>query len=378
MAERRLPDYGGACFDVLPARIEALLAGEHDRVVLVYFDAFGWSLLERHGGHPFFAEARVERWTSQFPSTTTVHTTTIHTGLPVADHGLYEWHLHEPSLGRLITPLWFCFAGDTERNTLLAAGFDPAELFPFQTLYERLDVPAHVASPRGIAHSPTSLRLTAGATIHPFDETVSGLSSLAGAMAREERAYGTIYLPDLDWLMHQEGPGSPRVDPLIEATLSAVRAAPWPEGTLVLLTADHGMSPISPERTAYVNLIWPELADHLVTGADSKPLAPAGSARDLFLHVLPDRLDDVVERLGRLLEGRAEVERVDALVAAGAFGTSVSDRLRARLANLVVLPAPGEAAYWYEEGRFEQRFHGQHGGLTAEEMEIPLVSWVVA
>jgi hypothetical protein len=32
--------------------------------------------------------------------------------------------------------------------------------------------------------------------------------------------------------------------------------------------------------------------------------------------------------------------------------------------------------YWLEPGRFEQRFLGQHGGLSANEMEIPLASWV--
>ena len=29
-----------------------------------------------------------------------------------------------------------------------------------------------------------------------------------------------------------------------------------------------------------------------------------------------------------------------------------------------------------EPGRFEQRFMGQHGGLSANETEIPLVSWI--
>jgi hypothetical protein len=118
------------------------------------------------------------------------------------------------------------------------------------------------------------------------------------------------------------------------------------------------------------------LPDHLVVGADGKPLAPAGSCRDLFLHVLPERLDDVSARLGALLAGVAEVRKVEELLADGLFGPNVTDALTARLANLVVLPAPGEAAYWLEPGRFEQHFLGQHGGLTANEMEIPLVSWV--
>ena len=80
---------------------------------------------------------------------------------------------------------------------------------------------------------------------------------------------------------------------------------------------------------------------------------------------------EVQAELGRRLEGKADVRRVDD----GLF-PDVGDALRARLANLVVLPHVGEAAYWLDPPRFEQRFRGQHGGLSPDEMEIPLVSWV--
>jgi hypothetical protein len=363
-------------FDELPGLIEAKLA-EHVRVVLVYFDAFGWRFLERHADHPLFAGAEVERWSSCFPSTTTVHSTTIHSGLPLGEHGLYEWNVFEPRLNRLVTPLWFCFAGDERPGTLFDAGFTAHDLFPDQTLYRRLlPIPSHVAMPSGIARSSTSQLLLEPATVHAFDENVDGLALLGTALAAEERAYGTIYLGDLDALMHMAGPDAPEVAALIEETLSAIAAAPWPEGTLVLLTADHGMEGISPERTTYVNVAWPELAQHLAVGADGKPLAPAGSCRDLFLHVLPERLEEVEVRLGEALAGVADVRTVESLLAEGRFGSNITEALTSRLANLVVLPAAGEAAYWLEPGRFEQAFHGQHGGPSANEMEIPLVSWI--
>jgi hypothetical protein len=363
-------------FDELPGLVEAKLA-EHARVALVYFDAFGWRFLERHADHPLFARADVERWSACFPSTTTVHSTTIHSGLPLGEHGLYEWNVYEPRLDRLVTPLWFCFAGDDRPGTLVDAGFDAHDLFPKQTLYRRLlPVPSHVAMPAGIARSETSKRLLRPATVHPFDDSAEGLALLCGALEAEERAYGTIYFGDADALMHMAGPDAPEVAELMEETLSAIAAAPWPEGTLVLLTADHGMEGISPERTTYVNVVWPELARHMAVGADGKPLAPAGSCRDLFLHVLPERLDEVGARLAELLADVAEVRTVESLLSEGLFGEHVTDALTSRLANLVVLPAAGEAAYWLEEGRFEQRFLGQHGGLSANELEIPLVSWV--
>lgn len=364
-------------FDELPDLIETAL-GEHSRVALVYFDAFGWRFLERHGDHPLFSGANVERWTSCFPSTTTVHATTIHSGLPLGEHGLYEWHVLEPRLNRLVTPLWFSFAGDDRPETLRDTGLKPQDLFPEQTLYRRLlPVPSHVALPAAFAGSLTSRALLREATIHPFGDTGEGLALLCEALAAEARAYGTIYFDDADALMHVVGTEAREVAAVMEATLSAIAEAPWPDGTLVLLTADHGMEAISPERTTYVNVAWPELEHHLVAGADGKPLAPAGSCRDLFLHVVPERLDEVAARLGDLLAGVAEVRKVESMLAEGLFGPNVTDALTSRLANLVVLPGPGEAAYWLEPGRFEQRFLGQHGGLSANETEIPLVSWVV-
>ena len=364
------------CFDELPDLIETSL-DEHPRVVLIYFDAFGWRFLERHGEHPLFAGADVERWSSRFPSTTTVHATTIHSGLPLGEHGLYEWHVLEPRLNRLVIPLWFSFAGDDRPGTMRDTGLAPHDLFPEQTLYRRLlPVPSHVALPAAIAGSQTSKALLREATVHPFGETAEGLAVLCDALAAEERAYGTIYFDNADALMHVVGTEAPEVAAAMEATLSAISEAPWPEGTLVMLTADHGMEGISPERTTYVNVAWPELEHHMAAGGDGKPLAPAGSCRDLFLHVLPDRLDEVAARLGELLAGVAEVRKVGDLLVEGLFGPHVTDALTSRLANLVVLPEPGEAAYWLEPGRFEQRYFGQHGGLTANEMEIPLVSWV--
>ena len=398
----RVPDCGGRCFDSLPGTVEALLTGsahgpvlaharfglpEHaDRVALVYFDAFGWRFLERHGDHPLFRRARsVERLTSQCPSTTAAHVTTIHSGLPLAEHGVYEWFVLEPTLDRLIAPLLFAFAGDKERGTLGAAGLPLRAVFPNSSpFYRRLGAagvapvvvqPAAFNPTPATAHvAPTAL-LAANATLAGFTAIDEAFELLAAAATREPRLFANVYLPHVDELMHQHGPDHAYVDEAIDWTLDLLDGAlgSLPPGTLVLLTADHGMVPVSPETTVYVNDLWPELAGLLRPGADGKPLAPAGSCRDLFLHTLPGRAEAVRAGLARRLEGIAEAHLTADLVADGLFGPSPSERLLARLAEVVVLPLHGEAVYWREPGRFEQRFLGQHGGLTPDEMDIPLV-----
>ena len=388
------PEQGRRCFDQLPSTVERLLTGGADgpaleepllqerfeRIVFVYFDAFGWTFLDRHAEHPLFARARSEglltQLTAQFPSTTTAQVTTVHSGLPVAEHGLYEWHVYEPSLDRLVTPLLFSFAGDGMRGTLLGH-IDPDELFPTDSLYARLaesGIRSTVVLPAAIAGSAPNIALLRGTDVLPFATAKNGLAVATEALAGGA-AYAHVYLDELDSLMHAVGTEDPAVEVMTRTILDDVHQAGLPGGTLVLLTADHGMSPVDPDRTIYVNELWPELAAHLQIGADGKPLAPAGSCRDLFLHARDGEVEAVRTGLAERLEGIADVVAVDELIEEGIFAEP-SPRLSARLANVAVLPRHGEAVYWHEPGRFAQHLHGQHGGLSSEEMEIPLVAWV--
>jgi hypothetical protein len=391
-----LPERNRRCFDQLPATIERILTGvappdstplqesllreRADRVVLVYLDALGWDFLGRLDDRPALRRARAEglltQLTSQFPSTTTAHVATIHSGLPVAVHGLYEWHQLEPSIGRLITPLLFCHAGDRGRDTLRGV-LDPAKLYPESGFYERLaaaGVDSYAVHPAEIAGSTASgvlLESVRGLGYSSLEEAYGLASSV---LAGSERAYALVYLPHVDGLMHELGPDDPAVLPTFGAMIDALAETPFPPETLVLLTSDHGMTPVDPVRTVYVNELWPELPSLLVEGADGKPLAPAGSCRDLFLHVRPGELERVRDGLAERLDGTATVLTTDELVAVGAFDAP-GERLQACVGDLVVLPRVGEAVYWHEPGRFDQHLRGQHGGLSAAEMEIPLVAW---
>ena len=399
----RAPDPGGRCFDSLPGTVETLLTGTSplpsldltahalppraDRVALVYLDAFGWRFLQRHAEHPVFRRARsIEQLTSQFPSTTAAHVTTVHTGLPVGEHGVYEWYVLEPTLDRLVTPLLFAFAGNKERGSLGVTGLPLNAIFPDGSpLYRRLT--AAGATPvvvQPTAFLPAGAEALAPSALIARDARIAGWQAideafelLVSEVAREERIFANVYLPHVDELMHVHGPDHEFVDEAIEWTLDLLDEAltQLPPGTVTLLTADHGMAPVSPERTVYVDELWPELAGLLRTGADGLALAPAGSSRDLFLHVAPGRAADVRDGLASRLDGIAEAWLTADLVAAGLFGAA-GPKLRARLGEVAVLPHLGEAVYWRGGGRFQQTFLGQHGGLTPDEMEIPLVVFV--
>ena len=105
---------------------------------------------------------------------------------------------------------------------------------------------------------------------------------------------------------------------------------------------------------------------------------PAGSARDVFLHLRDGHAKEVARELGERLEGRAAVHVTADLVERGIFGKTVGPRLRERLGDVCVLPAPGRMAWLRSAAGVERGFRGHHGGLTAPEIETWVAAMVLA
>ena len=102
---------------------------------------------------------------------------------------------------------------------------------------------------------------------------------------------------------------------------------------------------------------------------------PAGSSRDLFLHIKDEYVDEAHAALQAHLRGQADVRRVGDLIIDGYFGPPpVSLVFRHRVGDVVVLPRRNESVWWYEQDRFEQVFRGNHGGLSGDEMETLLLA----
>jgi hypothetical protein len=362
---------------------------KYDAVVLLFVDAFGWRFFEKyHQRSPFLRRAVeqgvVSKLTSQFPSTTAAHVTTIHTGMPVGASGVYEWYYYEPLLDRMIAPLLFSFAGDNERDTLASTGVTARALYPAQTLYQELQphgVDSVVFQHLSYAHSPYSKTVTNGARMVPYRTLPEALVNLGQLLDRQKRkAYYFLYVDTIDTICHRYGPDSAQTAAEIEAFLAVMELifqqhCAGKQRTLFLLTADHGQIAIDPATTIYINQRFPQILPYLATNRAGQPLAPAGSSRDMFLHIKDAHLDQAQAFLQQALAGRAEIYRVQELIEQGFFGTtSPSAAFMSRVGNLVILPYEHETVWWYEAGRFEQKFYGSHGGLSRDEMETLLLA----
>lgn len=399
------PRYDAYCFANLPSAIERALTGkgetalpaqalagmpaQPDAVILLFLDAFGWRFFERYRERSAFLKhfmgpsGVASTMTSMFPSTTSAHVTAIHTGLAPGASGVYEWFMNEDSLDATIVPLPFCFAGDRARDTLLERGFTADRLFPPDNLYRRLQkagVDSYVFHPSDYSRGATGKWLYSLPHVVDYKVLPEALVKLERCLSRQrQRSYYFLYYPELDTLLHQYGPDTDEVDALAEQLFFTLerffeRLAGRHPNTWLLVTADHGQTAVDPKTCLYLNERVPGMARWMRTRANGEPIWPSGSARDTFWHLKPERVDEAAQALAGVLEGRAEVIRTSALMEQGFFGPVVGDVFRARVGELTILPYARETVWWKVPGVYEQRLLGHHGGLTRDEMEIPLLA----
>ena len=386
------PRYDAGGFASLPSLIlDQLSANRYDAVVFFLIDAFGWRFFDKFQDASFFKQVTrtgtVEKRTSQFPSTTAAHITTIHTGMPVGEHGIFEWYYYEPTLDNIIAPLLHSFAGTPQRDTLKPAGAKASSLYPTTTLYrplKRQGVTATIFQHREYTPSTYSDILFRGAKVIGFKTLPEALVNLSGKLSESTPpAYFFLYFDRIDAIAHEYGPESAQVTAEIQVFLMTMEKiflkaiSGNRKKILFLLTADHGQTETNPQTTIYINRdpAFTGIEKFLKANRAGDLIVPAGSARDFFLYIREGLQDEAREFLASRLEGRAEVRKVAELIQAGYFGPVVSPLLRGRAGDLVILPYRGESVWWFVKNDFEQRFYGHHGGLTREELEIPLLMW---
>lgn len=364
--------------DALPQ--DCWVKGPYDTVILFLVDGFGWQFLEKnHTKYPFlsrfFRQGIVSKLTSQFPSTTAAHITSLCSGSEVGQTGIYEWFYYEPQLDRVIAPLLYSYAGDKKCGSLQKV-IAPEKILPRETFFQKLQkegIPSYIFQPKEIAFSTYSNWMFRGAEVAGYDRFSKCLSSLFPRLEQGGLFY--VYFGDVDCESHHHGMDSKQVHQAMDKCFTAMEEF-WQQlskknlNVACVMTADHGMTPIDPATTVFLNREIPALEPLIRKGSDGRPLTPAGSCRDYFLHILPDKLEEAKTLLNKTLENKALICETAQLIQEGFFGSKeVSEAFLKRVGNLVILPYGNNSIWWYEKGRFDQKFYGMHGGLTRPEME---------
>ena len=353
------------------------------KVVTFFIDAFGWAFWKAHRDRfrttkQVIAEGVLTPISALFPSTTAASVSTLNLGVPPSAHALYEWNIYIPAYGETIQSLAFSPLGRRHgQDACLQNGYDPGKMLEVhETVHQRLarhGVRSVQFSGRSYAGSAYNSVASAGADVVKHGTLAEALVQLKAMLQQsQDRAWLGFYWASIDTIAHIYGPGTPFHAAEIAgfwSTFDAVFRNVDSPDTLYLFFADHGQVYSDVGQTLYLNKRFPEIADCLAVSPTGNPIYPNGAPRDVFLHVRPDRRDDVLRTLQRGLEGIALVMPIDDALDQNLFGPGpISPELRRRLGDILILPFDGHFVWWQEQGVMGNAFNGHHGGLAPDEL----------
>ena len=374
------PAYGtGTLADVMPTALAALgvpgspepvLLGRTElsgvrRVAVLLLDGFGYHLLRQAAQASATVEAvhngeigTLTPITATVPSSTPISLASLACGIPPGLHGIIGFTVRVPDTGDLVTHIRWDSSPDPEIWQRAPTCFELADAD---------GVVCSVVSDGAFRDTGLTRAIYRGAEWMPAATPTEVAAETIGALARGDRSLVYAYLPNVDTAGHFYGIGSTEWLDAVAAVSKTIDdlITYLPKDAALMVTADHGM--VNLTQRLHVDR-HPELLE----GVE----AIAGDGRIRYLHTENGATEDVVAAWSAAVAGRAEIIGRDEAIDRGWFGPEVTPVNRARIGDLVVACRDTFAVVGVEgEPPHVARLIGQHGGLTAAEMAVPLWSY---
>jgi len=366
-----LPSYGESSLADLSASILASMTGDQERnvlglpgtgrVCLLIVDGLGWELLRAHqAAAPFLSELAFNSrpLTAGFPSTTVTSLGSLGTGLPPAAHGLLGYQVAVPGTGRLLNGLHW------------PKDVDPLAWQPKPTVFERAvaaGVPAVHLAPGAFADSGLTRAALRGADYRPARSLGVLAAEAVAALDSSDRILVSVYHGDLDAAGHLYGVASPawgfqlaHVDRLAEQITGSL-----PFGTVLYVTADHGMVDVGHDDRVDADLV-PELRDGVAL--------LGGEPRARHVYTQPGAAAEVLATWREILGERAWVLSREEAIAEGWFGPP-DESLIDRIGDVVAAATGNTAIVASKAEPLESSLIGMHGSLTSAEQLVPMLAF---
>ena len=335
-----------------------------DFIVMILIDALGYNLIsslmnkvELNGFNKLSEKGAFFPVTSVFPSTTAVALPSISTGVTPSEHGLIGYRFYSKEYGYLINSL-FGKPANTEHCKIK---IDINWYMPCKTVAEELayqNVSSYIITRADFLNSHFEKGVYRGFKEVPYLTMSDMFAHITDTLKNAKApAYINAYWWAVDGLSHRYGPNSSEVinevillDKMIENLLEQM-----PENSLLIVTADHGQITSPPEKTV----------DLSRNGDISRSLIlPVSDLRAPYLYVRGNVEKRIFEKLDDVT-----VLTNDEAFDLGLFGNS--KKFKDRVGDFVLL-IRDDKNYAYLSPEEEIKLIGKHGGLTENEMLVPL------
>lgn len=357
------------------------------KIVLFLADGLGYNLFDKWSQNNKFLKnikqkGLVEKITTIYPSSTPAGITSINSGLTPLEHGLPDWNIYFRELGVTLETLPYKII-ETDLQPKRKIKEDPKILFNQKTIFELLNqknIPSFYFCPKGYNQNYPKA-ISKGAKKIEYSSNKNLLINLHKTLNKtSDKMYCFIYLPKLDSLEHQFSPNSNKVftelnliSRMIEKDFINKLNKKLINETSIILTGDHGQIKVDPKKTIYLNQ-YPKLIKSLRTNSQNEPILPTGGARSVFLSIKETQTEKTTKLLKEKLKNKAQIIRLYNKMSNLLFGKGKKHKeFYNRLGNILIIPQKNNTV-WYKYTKNDIFCNqGHHGGLSPDEMYIPLI-----
>lgn len=359
-----------------------------EKILFLFVDGLGFNLFQNKClKYNFFRKLSdkgvVSKITSIFPSTTSAALNTYNSGLSPLEHGLPEWTVYFKELDCVLESLPFVpvFPDDLQKT------LNPPEdiLFGQETIYQKLNqknIPSFAFLYKSYSDSFYNKKAYFGSHIVSYNSITDLMVSLRKKFLETQgRAYFLLYWSAFDFSSHNFGPESEEAAAEIslfsymfqEEFINKIDND-TASNIALFLSADHGQIGVNPKNTIYLEQIE-GLVENFQVDEDGKLIPPTGGARDIFLHIKEEKLNQTLELLRRELVDVAEVLETKVAIRDGLFGSgNIHPKFLDRIGNVLILAHKNNTIWYHFDPKEDFKFFGYHGGLSSDEMLVPFVS----
>lgn len=343
----------------------AQLIGNPRHLVFVLADGLGMNLIDRLPADSFLRGHLAMCLNAVFPSSTAPALTALATGAWPAEHAVPTWFTHIPHLGRTAVLLPYQYRG----TDIAVPPGEAALAFPLSAQARYFQRPYGAFTPARIRESTFTRYSAAGAPVFGYQGLEHAVNAIAAAtLAAPGPTYSYLYYPDVDSNEHQAGVesrGAWEQLLLLDRELARLRRTLGSDATIVV-SADHGQVTV-PDDDKWVLPDGDELRRLL------RVWPPAGEPRLTSFHVRPGSAGAFAEAFRLRFGEHFLLLSADESESANLFGPGIlSPEARGRIGDFIALPV-GMAALVYGREPHILAMKGMHGGLSPQEMRIPLV-----
>lgn len=339
--------------------------GSHERTLLILVDGMGADQLSSLPEESFFRTHCVEQLRSVFLSTTGAALPSLATGLWPSRHGSPGWwaRVDPPGVNSVSLP----FRDQATGRSLADMGVTIDQVFPAPSIWAGMQDRITNVLPSQNVGSRYSRYATGGTRRVGYKDLGEALEEARVSVQETGSQLTYLYLPQYDNVCHGWGVGSAQAKELLAQldSLLGQLVARIDGHARVVITADHGQIDIARSRVHVLKATDP-LREHLVALPTGEPAVPIFHVREGHDVAFAEHFRARFGELFALLTPD-EIEALE-LLGPGSLAPIMRQRLGTFMgvcrvpAKMYIKPAGSSAGHI-----------GVHGGLTHQEMTIPLI-----